>query len=178
MQPTTTSYHHDYNSNRRGSSTGVKSYFLLPIPGWEVKTYHYTHHTMHYFAIDHPRGRIRQGPYSTISGIRPYPPILDLASTCHRSARRKGRRGTGLGVFSPSRSLCHHGVQGWPAIPGARRYSHLHRDRQSFTSKAPRRPCLLLPYKRAGRGSTRGTTKRKKQTMRNQSPSHQRRSTS
>jgi hypothetical protein len=65
----TTSYHHGYNSNRRGSSTGVKSYFLLPIPGWEVKTYHCMHHTAHYFATDHPRESIRQGPYHTISGI-------------------------------------------------------------------------------------------------------------
>jgi hypothetical protein len=81
MQPPTTSYHHGYSSYRRGSSTGVKSYFLLPIPGWVVKTYHCTHHTVHYFATDHPRGRIRQGPYSMILGIRPYPPVLDLALT-------------------------------------------------------------------------------------------------
>jgi hypothetical protein len=46
-----------------------------------VKTYHYTPHTAHYFTTDHPRWRIRQGPYPTISGIRPYPPVLDLAST-------------------------------------------------------------------------------------------------
>jgi hypothetical protein len=46
-------------------------------------------------------------------------PVLDPASTYHRSAGRKGRRGTGLGVFLPSRPLCHHGVQGWPTIPGA-----------------------------------------------------------
>jgi hypothetical protein len=111
--------------------------FLPPILGWEVKTCHYTHHTVYYFATDHPRGRIRQGPYPTILGTRPYPPVLDPASTHRRLTRKKGRRGTGLGVFSPSRPLRHHGVQGWPAILGARRYSHLHRDRQNFTSKAP-----------------------------------------
>jgi hypothetical protein len=146
----TTSYHHGYSSNQRGSSTGVKSYLLLPIPGWEVKTCHCTHHTVHYFATDQLRGRIRQGLYPTISGIRPYPPILDPALTYHWSARRKSRRGTGLGVFSPYRPLRHHGVQGWPAIPGARRYSHLHRDRQNFTSRHPWRPSLLLSYKKAG----------------------------
>jgi hypothetical protein len=80
MRLPTTSNHHDYSSNQRGSSTGVKSYFLLPIPGWEVKTCHCTHHTAHYFATDHPRGRIQQGPYPTISGIRPYPPVLDPSS--------------------------------------------------------------------------------------------------
>jgi hypothetical protein len=37
-----------------GNSTGVKSHFLPPIPGWEVKTYHYTHQTAHCFATDHP----------------------------------------------------------------------------------------------------------------------------
>jgi hypothetical protein len=81
MRLPTTSYHHGYNSNPHGSSTGVKSYFLLPIPGWEVKTCHCTHHTAHYFDTDHPRGKIRQRPYPTISGIQPYPPILDPAST-------------------------------------------------------------------------------------------------
>jgi hypothetical protein len=54
IQSPTTSYHHGTNSYRRGSSTGVKSYFLLSIPGWVVKTCHCTHHTAHYFATDHP----------------------------------------------------------------------------------------------------------------------------
>jgi hypothetical protein len=83
-----------------------------------------------------------------ISGTRPYPPVLDpsstrprpgldLALTHRRSIGKKGRRGIGLRVFSPSRPLRHYGVQGWLAILGARRYSHLHRDRQNFTSKAP-----------------------------------------
>jgi hypothetical protein len=114
MRLPTTSYHHGYSYDRHGSNAGVRSHFLLPIPGWEVKTFHYTHHTTHCFATDHPRGRIRQGTYPTISGIRPYPPILDPSSTRprpgsthRRSAGRKGRRGTGLKVFSPSRPLRH-----------------------------------------------------------------------
>jgi hypothetical protein len=82
-------------------------------------------------------------------------PGLDPASTYHQSVGRKGRRGIGLEVFSPSHPLRHHGVRGWPAIPGARRYSHLYKDRQNFTSRLPRCPGLLLPYKRAGQGSTR-----------------------
>jgi hypothetical protein len=58
-----------------------------------VKTCHYTHHTMHYFVTDHPRGRIRQGPYPTISETRPYPPVLDLASTPPRpTAGQQGRK--------------------------------------------------------------------------------------
>jgi hypothetical protein len=151
MRLPTTSYHHGYSSNRYGSSTGVKSHFLLPIPGCEVKTCHYTHHTMYYFATDHPRGRIRQGPYPAIQGTQPYPltvdpyrPILDPSSTHRRSTRKKGRRDTRLGVFSPSHPLRHHGVQRWLAILGARRYNHLHRDRQNFTSKAPPASLPLL----------------------------------
>jgi hypothetical protein len=58
--------------------------FLSPILGWEVKTYHCTHHTVHCFTTDHPRGRIRQGPYPTISGTRPYPPVLDPSLTWPR----------------------------------------------------------------------------------------------
>jgi hypothetical protein len=150
MRLPTTFYHHGYSGNRHGSSTGVKSHFLLPIPGWEVKTCHYTHHTVHYFATDHPRGRIRQGPYPAIPGTRPYPltidppqPVLDPSSTHRRSTRKKGRHNIGPEVFSPSHPLRHHGVQGWPAILGARRYSHLHRDRQNFTSKTP--PASLPP---------------------------------
>jgi hypothetical protein len=81
MRLPVTSYHHGYSCDRRGNSTGVKSHFLPPIPGWEVKTYHYTHHTTHCFATDHPQGRIRQGPYPTISGIQPYPPVLDPSLT-------------------------------------------------------------------------------------------------
>jgi hypothetical protein len=42
MRLPTTFYRHGYNCDRRGSSTGVKSHFLLPIPECEVKTCHYT----------------------------------------------------------------------------------------------------------------------------------------
>jgi hypothetical protein len=125
----TTFYHHGYSRDRRGSNAGARSHFLLPIPGWEVKICHYAHLTAHCFATNHPRGRIRQGPYPTVSGIRPYPTSLDPALTHHRSTRKKSLCGIGLRVFSPSRPRRHHGVRGWPAIPEARRYSHLHMDR-------------------------------------------------
>jgi hypothetical protein len=100
MRLPTTSYHHGYSGNRHGSSTGVKSHFLLPIPGWEVKTCHCTDHTVHYFATNHPRGKIRQGPYPAIPGTRPYPltvdphrPVLDPSSTRPRpTAGQQGRK--------------------------------------------------------------------------------------
>jgi hypothetical protein len=103
MRLLTTSYHHGYSYDRHGSSTGVISYFLLPIPGWEVKTCHYTPHTVHCFATDHPQGRIRQGPYPTISGIRPYPPVLDPASTQPRPTI--GQQGGKTDVAQDSRSF-------------------------------------------------------------------------
>jgi hypothetical protein len=93
MRLPTTFYHHGYSCDRRRSNAGVSSHFLLPIPGWKVKTCHYTHLIAHCFVTNHPRGRIRQGPYPTISGIRPYPPVLDLASTQPQpTTGQQGRR--------------------------------------------------------------------------------------
>jgi hypothetical protein len=54
MQPSTTSYPHGYSNNRHGSSTSVKSHFLLPIPGRAVKTCHCTRHTGHCSTTDPP----------------------------------------------------------------------------------------------------------------------------
>jgi hypothetical protein len=97
-------------------------------------------------------------------------PDLDPASTYHRSAGRKGRRGIGLEVFSPSRPLCHHGVRGWPTIPGACRYSHLYRDRQNFTSRHPGVPTSSYPIKgQAGALQGRGT-KGEQRTIDNEKP--------
>jgi hypothetical protein len=86
-------------------------------------------------------------------------PSLDLPSVS-REERPTWHRTCGLfTVLSPMS----HGVRGWPAIPRARRYSHLYRDRQNFTSRLPRHPGLLLPYKSAGQGSTRGGRQSKTQ---------------
>jgi hypothetical protein len=70
--------------------------------------------------------------------IRPRPgldptPTLD---TVQRQGR-DGRCGTTLWVISPSHLPRRHGVQGWPAIPRARRYSQLNRNRQTITSRLP-----------------------------------------
>jgi hypothetical protein len=82
-------------------------------------------------------------------------PGLDPASTHHRSAGKKGRRGTGLRVFSPSRPRRYYGVWGWPAILEARRYSHLRRNQQNFTSRLPDVLVSSYPIKGAGQGSLR-----------------------
>jgi hypothetical protein len=166
MQPPTTSYPHGYSGNQHRSSTCVKYHFLLPIPGWAVKTCHCTRHTEHYSATNHPRGRILRVSYPGIPGTRPYPftidpprLILDPASTNRRS--NKEARLTGPGVFSPSHPLRHHGVRGWPAILGTRRYSYLHSAQQNFTSKAPLESLPPLdPIKGEAGNSTKGSERR------------------
>jgi hypothetical protein len=151
MQPPTTSYHHGYSSYRRGSSTSVKSYFLLPIPvmGGENLSLYAPYHALFCHRSPSIEDTIRTILHDLRdSALSTCPrPSLDLASTYHRSAGRKGRCSTGLRVFSPSHPLCHHSVQGWPAIPRACRYSHFHRDRQNFTSKAPDVPASSYPIK-------------------------------
>jgi hypothetical protein len=128
---------------QHGSSTSVKSHFLLPIPEWAVKTYHCTRHAGHCSATDPPRGRIRRVSYPKILGARPYPfpvdpprPGLDPASSNRQSTKKQGLHATGSRVFSLSHPLRHHGVRRWPAILGACRYSGFHNARQNFTSKA------------------------------------------
>jgi hypothetical protein len=86
-------------------------------------------------------------------------PSLDPASTYHWSEGRKGRGDIGLEVFSPSRPLRHHGVRGWPAIPRARRYSHLYRDRQNFTSRLPGVSASSYPIKGQARALQGGRMK-------------------
>jgi hypothetical protein len=172
MRLPTTSYSHGYSNNQHGGSTGVQSHFLLPIPGWAVKTCHYTRHTMHYSTTNHPRGRIRQVPYPAIPGTRPCPsivdpprPILDLAST-HRLSKQECKACVTQDLESFHRLILYVTMVSRDGRPSS---TH---PRPSLD---PRRPCLLLPYKRAGRGLYKGGERR---TTKNQSPSHHRRSTS
>jgi hypothetical protein len=114
MRLPTTSYHHGYNRDRRRDNANVSSHFLLPILGWKVITCHCTHPTAYCSTTDHPRVRIRQGPYPTISGIRPYPSDLDPASTrprrpppVSREERSTWHRTQGLfTASSPTSSRC------------------------------------------------------------------------
>jgi hypothetical protein len=136
-----------------------------------VKTYHYAHHTAHCFATDHPRGSIRQGPHPTISGIRPYLPIVDPSSTHPRpgldpppdNREEKPTWHMTQGLFtvsSPTLPRC-------PGMAGHSWGTSLQPPPQGSTKlhlKAPQRPGLLLPYKRAGQGSTRGTEARQQRT--------------
>jgi hypothetical protein len=139
MQPPTTSYPHGYNDNQHESSTSVKSHFLLPIPEWAVKTYHCTRHVRHCSATDPLEAEYDEchtPKFPGIGLIHSPSTHLDPASTNRRSTKKQCLHATGSGVFSSSHPLRHHGVRGWPAILGARRYNCFHSARQNFTSKA------------------------------------------
>jgi hypothetical protein len=179
MQPPTTSYPHGYSGNQHGSSTGVKSHFLLPIPGWAVKTCHCTRHTGHYSATDHPRGIIRQVPYLAIPGTRPYPFIVDPP-----------RPGLDQPPVKQESKACmlqdpesfHRLILYVTMVSGdGRPFSgHVTTAASTAVDKTsllghPRRPYLLLPYKKAGRGLYKEGGRR---TTKSQLPSHHRRSIS
>jgi hypothetical protein len=157
MRLPTTSYPYGYSNNWHGGGTSVKSHFLLPIPGWEVKTYHCTCHTIRYFATDHPRGRIRQVPYPAIPGTWPYPPFLDPAST-HRLSKQESK----VCVTQDPESFRHLILYVTMVSRDGRPFSgHVATAASIAFDKTspqihPRRPCLLLPYKRAGRGLYKG----------------------
>jgi hypothetical protein len=99
-----------------------------PVMGGE--TYHYTHLTVHCLSSvtleeGYDKARIPQSQgFGLIRPTSTRPrPSLDAQ---HSLTGRKGRHGAVHWVISSSH---HHGVQGWPAIPWARRYSHLNKDR-------------------------------------------------
>jgi hypothetical protein len=159
MRLPATIYRHGYSRDRRGSNASVSPHFLLPIPRWEVKpiTIHTLPRTVFppitleggYDKVHIPRSR----GFGLICPASTQPrPGLGIP---RRLAGKKGQRGIGLRVISPSRPRRHHSVQGWPAIPRARRYSHPHRDRQNLTSRHPGTLASSCPIKRAGQGSTR-----------------------
>jgi hypothetical protein len=146
---------HGHNQDRRGSNVGVSPHCFTAHPVMGGETCHYAHLTVHCLSPvtleeGYDRARTPQSRgFGLIHPISTRPqPGLDAQ---HSSTEKEGRYGTALRVISPSRPQCRHGVQGWPAIHRARRYSRSYRGRQNITSRLPG---LLSPYKRAGRGST------------------------
>jgi hypothetical protein len=162
MRLPATIYRHGHNRDRRGSNARVSPHFFTAHPVMEGETCHYAHLTTHCFIANHPRGRIRQGPYSTISEIRPYLSGLDPAST--PSADRQERKAD---VAQDSGSF--HRL-----IPNVTTVS---RDGRPFVEHAATAtstgidetspqgtpvPDLLLPYKRGRPGLYKGTPERHK----------------
>jgi hypothetical protein len=125
---------------------------------------HYTHLTVHclpsitleggYDKASIPQSRGFGITRSTSTRPRPN---LDAQ---HSSTGKEGRYGTAFWVILSSHPLRHHGVQGWPTVPRARRYSHLNRDRQNITSGLPGVPASSYPIK----GQARALQQRQKTT--------------
>jgi hypothetical protein len=140
-----------------------------------VKTCHYTHLTAHCFATDHPRGKLRQGSYPTISGIRPYPPILDPASIQPQSTT--DQQGGKADVAQDSGSF-HCLVpdvtmvsrDGRPFLGHVATATSTGIDKTSPQDTPASR--LLLPYKRVGQGSTRGNTTTNQPTNKQRHTTH------
>jgi hypothetical protein len=145
-----------------------------------VKTGHCTRHTRHYSTTDHPQGRIRRVPYLVIPGTRPYPftvdppqPVLDPASTNRRSKQEckacaiqdpESFRRLILYVVMVSRDG--RPFSRYVAIAASTVF-----DKTSLLGH-PWHPCLLLPYKKVGRGLYEEGGRR---TTKSQSPSRHRR---
>jgi hypothetical protein len=126
----------------------------------EGETCHYTHLTVHCLSSvtlegGYDKARIPQSRgFDLIRPTLTRPrPGLDAQ---HSSTGKEGRYGTVLRVISSPHPRRHHGVQGWPAIPRARRYSHSYRDRQNIASKFPGALASSDPIKRTGQDPTRG----------------------
>jgi hypothetical protein len=115
---------------------------------------------MHYSTTDHPRGRIRRVLYPAIPGTRPYPftidpprPVLDPASTNRRTKQEckacmiqdpESFHRLIIYVTTVSRD-------GRPFLGHIATAASTAFDKTSPV-RHPRRPCLPLPYKKAGRG--------------------------
>jgi hypothetical protein len=151
-----------------------------------VKTYHCTRRTMHYFVTDHPRGRIRQGPYPAISGTQPYSltvdpprPILDPTSTQPRPTT--GQQGRKADVTQDRESF-HRLILYVTMVSRDDRpfLGHVATTTSTAINKtSPQRhpgvPASSYPIKGQA-GALQGDGKQ--QTMKNHSPSRHRRSTS
>jgi hypothetical protein len=141
MRLPASTYRYGRNQDRRGNNASVSPHYFTAHPVMGGETCHYTHLTARCLSpvtleegydkapILQSRGFDLIRPAST----RPRPSL----NAWHSSTGKEGRSGAVLRVISPSHPCRRHNTQGWPAIPGARRYSHLYRDRQNFTSRSP-----------------------------------------
>jgi hypothetical protein len=115
------------------------------------ETCHYTHLTVYCLSPDtleggYDKARIPQSRGFGLIRLALTRPRPSLDVQCS-STGKKGRHGTVLRVISPSHPQRHHNAQGWPAIPGTRRYSHYYRDQQNITSRLPGALASSYPIK-------------------------------
>jgi hypothetical protein len=136
IQPPTPTYRHGRSLGRRGNNTSVSPHCFTahPVMGGEKR--HCDHRTSPYASLLTLEGGYDKARTPRFQGFG----LIRSASTRPRRLiqyNREGRHGTALRVISASRPLYLHGVQGWPPISRARRYSHLNRDRQNIISRLP-----------------------------------------
>jgi hypothetical protein len=166
MRLPTTTYRHGCDQGRRGNNASVSPHCFTAHPVMGGENRHCTHLAVHCTSLVTLEGGYDKSPYTATRGFglirsastRPRP-SLDAQ---HASTGKRGRYGTALRVISASRPLRHHGIQGWPSIPRARRYSHLNRDRQNIISRLPVVLASSRPIKGQARvlqrGQKQGTT--------------------
>jgi hypothetical protein len=139
---------------------------------------HCTHLTVHYpspvtLEEGYNKARVPQSlGFGLIHPVSTRPrPSLDAS---HSSTGKEGRHGTTLRVTSSSHPLRHHGVQGWPLIPGGTSLQSTQQGSIKHHLKTHWRPGLLLPYKRTGQDPTeeQGTTGKKHKIEINISSNH------
>jgi hypothetical protein len=177
MRLPATTYRHGRNQDRRGSNAGVSPHCFTVHPVMGGETCHYTHLTMDCLSPvtlekGYDKARIPQSQgFGLIRPASTRPrPSLDAQRS---STGKKGRHGTVLRVISLSHPQRHHGVQGWPAIPGTRRYSHSYRDRQNITSRLPGALASSYPIKGQARTLQGDTNSRQDTSPKNQVPAIQ-----
>jgi hypothetical protein len=160
MRLPTTTYRYGRNQDRRGSNAGVSPHCFTAHPVMGGETCHYTHLTVHCLPSVTLEGGYDKARILQSRGFDLIRPTLTLPrpglDAQHSSTEKEGRHGTVLRVILPYRPLRRHGAQGWPAIPRARRYSHLNRDRQNIASRLPGTLASSDPIKRTGQDPTKG----------------------
>jgi hypothetical protein len=162
MQLPATTYRHGCNQGRRGSNASVSPHCFAVHPVMGGEACHCARLTVHCTSPVTLEGRYDKAriPQSLGFGLI-YPvstrprPSLDAS---HSSTGKEGWHGAALRVTTASHPLRHHGVQGWPSIPRARRYSHLNRDRQNIISRLP----AVLASSRPIKGQAGGLQREKK----------------
>jgi hypothetical protein len=161
MRLPATTYQHGRNQDRRGSNASVSPHCFAAHPVMGGETCHCARLTVHCTSPvtleeGYDKARIPQSlGFGLIHPVSTWPrPSLDAK---HDSTGKEGRHGTALRDTSASHPPRHHGVQGWPSIPRARRYSHLNRDRQNIISRLPAVLASSRPIKGQAGGLRRKT---------------------
>jgi hypothetical protein len=164
MRLPTTTNRYGHNQDRRGDNAGVSLHYFTAHPVMGGESCHCTHLTVHYSSPvtlegGYDKARIQQSRgFSLIRPVSTRPrPNLDAQ---HSSTEKEGQHGTALRVISASHPLRHHGVRGWPSIPGTCRYSLLNRVRQNITSRLPGVLASSYPIKASARTQRRETDNR------------------